>query len=99
MNDAKFYHVYLRQGDNVTEEMIQSKMDLSLDWFQYDKCNWVLYTNVPIDALVLRLLPLAEQKGRLFVCELNTHSTYGWMDKIFWDWLNTSRQNQTSVSN
>lgn len=91
MAKGKFYHVYLLPKAGIQYSDIEKKMNLALDWFKYDKNNWVVYSSASLDTLITRFKPLAEKEGRVFICELNIKSRNGWMDKDFWAWI---RQNQ-----
>ncbi|MBL7925276.1 MAG: hypothetical protein JNK61_00070 [Bacteroidia bacterium] len=91
MANGKFYHVFITPKTGVDLEAIKTQMNLALDWFKYDKNNWVLYSNASMDKLMTRFKPLVEPEGRLFICELNTSNRNGWMNKDFWEWLKKNR--------
>ncbi len=91
MSNGKFYHVYLTPKPGVEIETIKKQFNLALDWFTYDRNNWVVYSNAPIQKLMTRFKPLVEPEGRLFICELNSANRNGWMNKDFWEWLKKKR--------
>ena len=91
MANEKFYHVYINPKTGVDIRAIEMKMNLALDWFKYDKKNWVVYSNTSMDNLMARYKPLVEPDGRLFICELNILNRNGWMNNDFWDWLKKNR--------
>ena len=91
MARGKFYHVYLVPKSTLTLSEIEKKMDLALDWFKYDKLNWVVYSSATMDKLSARYKPLVQPDGRLFICELNPSNRNGWMSKDFWTWLKKDR--------
>ncbi len=93
MANGKFYHVYLSPKFGVSMNTIEKKMNLALDWFKYDKNNWIVYSTSSMEKLMTRYKPLVEPSGSLFICEINIKNRNGWMNKNFWDWLKKNRDN------
>jgi hypothetical protein len=94
MASSKFYHVYLVPLTKVSDEMVENKLNLALDWFKYDKSTYILYSSSDITKLTARFKPLVEPTGRLFICELNIGAKNGWMTKDFWEWIRKPRNKQ-----
>ncbi|MFA6151244.1 MAG: hypothetical protein WC716_07990 [Chitinophagaceae bacterium] len=91
MDNGKFYQIYLKPKEGIDEETITKKMNLSLDWFKYDKNNYIVWSTSDIAKWMTRLKPLAEPSGRLFICEIVSTNRNGWMNKDFWEWLKKER--------
>ena len=91
MADGKFYHVYLRPSINITPKEIEAKMNLAIDWFCYDSCNWIVYSTSDAHKLFARLKPLAAPDGYVFVIEVNPNNRNGFMKKALWTWLRKDR--------
>lgn len=84
---AKFFNIYIKPKEGITTEQVEKKMNLSLDWIRYDANCYVTYSTAGIEKWMVRLKPLVEPGGRLFICELKITNRNGWMTKDFWDWL------------
>lgn len=91
MSRAVYYHIYIKPKDDVSLEKVESKMNLALDWFRYDKGLYVVYSTSDVKKWMTRLKPLVESGGKLFICEFNETYRNGWMNKDFWDWLQEKR--------
>ena len=91
MPKAIFYHIYLVPKEGVDNDTIEKKIDLSLDWFKYDKSMWIVYSTSDVKKWQTRLKPLVEPTGNLFICEINPKNRNGWMSKSFWEWLKKKR--------
>lgn len=87
MSKAVYYQIYLVPKEGVDYEMVKKKIDLSLDWFKYDKSMWIVYSTSDVKKWQTRLKPLVEPSGNLFICEINPQNRNGWMSKKFWEWL------------
>jgi hypothetical protein len=88
---AKFYNIYIKPKEGITKEHVEKKMNLSLDWIRYDANCYVTYSTSDIEKWMVRLKPLVEPGGRLFISELNINNRNGWMTKDFWNWLKKER--------
>ncbi|WP_024334637.1 hypothetical protein [Desulfotignum balticum] len=84
---ANFYHVFILPKKGITYEQVETKMNLSVDWFRCTDSVWVLYSTSRIDKWQERLRPLVESGGSLFICRLDISKRKGWMKKEFWDWI------------
>lgn len=91
MDKAVFYHIYIVPKEGITQEEVEKKINLALDWFRYDNSVYVVYSTSDINKWMTRLRPIVEKDGRLFVCELNHTNRNGWMNKSFWNWLRKQR--------
>lgn len=91
MNSGKFYQIYISPKVGVEEESVTKKMNLSLDWFKYDKSNYIVWSTSDVAKWMTRLKPLVEPGGRLFICEIVSNNRNGWMNKDFWEWLKKKR--------
>ena len=91
MSKAVFYQIYVVPKEGISYETIEKKIDLGLDWFKYDKALYVVYSTSDVKKWMLRLRPLVEKDGRLFICELNISNRNGWMNRSFWTWLKKKR--------
>ena len=91
MTVATFYHIYISSKPDVAASDVQAKMNLAIDWFRYDPKNWIVYTTSNANKWQLRLRPLADPGGQLFICRLDISDRQGWMNPEFWKWLNEDR--------
>ena len=91
MPKAVFYHIYIVPKEGISTETVKSKIELSLDWFKYNKSIWIVYSTSDTKKWMTRLKPLVESGGALFICELNTNNRNGWMNKKFWEWIRKER--------
>jgi hypothetical protein len=88
---GNFFHISLQPKFGVTQEQVEERMNLSLDWFRYNATDWVVYSRHDAKSLCARLKSLVEPDGRLFICELNIGNYNGWMSAAFWEWLKKQR--------
>lgn len=88
---GKFYNIYIKPKEGVTTEQVETKMNLSLDWFRYDSNCYLTYSTSGIKKWHVRLKPLVQKGGRLFITEINPKKKNGWMIPDFWDWINKER--------
>ncbi len=91
MTSGRFYHIYIEPKDGVDLDTVTKKMNLGVDWFRYNRSNWVVYSTSSVEKWMSRLRPLVEPTGNLFVCELSIDNRNGWMSRRFWDWLKKER--------
>lgn len=91
MTNGRYYHIYIEPKDGIDYDAVTKKMNLGIDWFKYNRNNWVVYSTSNVEQWMGRLRPLVELTGNLFVCELNIQNRNGWMSKRFWEWLKKSR--------
>ena len=82
-----FLHIFIKPKPRVTEEMVKSKMDLSIDWYKYSEYCWVVKTTSTPDKWQTRLRPLVEPDGTLLILAVDPSRRQGWMAKGFWEWL------------
>ena len=87
MSDGKFFHIFLQTRIDVTQKQVDDLMNQSVDWFRYDSSNWVVYSMSDADALWDQFKSLVEPNGTMFVCELKTQNSNGWMPASLWKWL------------
>ena len=84
---VKFLHIFMRPKASVSEEAINAKMNLAVDWYKYAENCWVVKTTSEVDTWQLRLKPLVEPSGSLLILTLDPTKRQGWIAKGFWDWL------------
>jgi hypothetical protein len=84
---ATLYHIYVSPKAGVTNEQIEKKMDLALDWYKYGNNCWIVKSTSEPSKWQTRLKPLVEPSGTLFICKLDVTQRQGWMPKKFWEWL------------
>lgn len=89
---ADFYHVWIRPKPGVSAVQIEEKMNAALDWFRCTPSVWILYTSSDEDKWELRLKPLVDPDGKLFICRLDMRHYNGWMTKDFWDWIKKNQR-------
>ena len=87
MANADYLMVYIRRRDDAAYAELETKMNLSVDWFRIDENLWVLYTTSDAERWYARLSPLVKDSGRVFICRLDVTNRQGWMGKSFWTWL------------
>lgn len=91
---ANFYHVFIQPKKGITDEEVEKKMNLSLDWFRCTPSVWVLYSTSKIDKWQERLRPLVDPKGNLFICKLVISKRKGFMEHEFWEWVKKNENRQ-----
>ena len=88
---GKFLHIYIDPKKEITQEMIEKKINLALDWFRYDDKVYIVYTTSDAKKWQARLLNFVKGGGKLFICELDLSNRSGWHTKSFWEWLKQER--------
>lgn len=84
---ARFLHVYVIVQDGKTVEELESKLNIALDWFRYNRGVYVLYTTTAAETWKERLIDLVKPDGALFIAPLDMTEFKGWMTKDFWEWI------------
>ena len=82
-----FYHVWIRPRKGISAEQVVERMNLAIDWIRYASNVWILYTTADEDKWQVRLKPLVEPDGELFICHLDIQQRSGWMSQKFWEWI------------
>lgn len=90
---TSFYHIYLQPKKGVTEEQIEEKIDLSLDWYKYAAKCWIVKSSSDVAKWQTRLKPLVEPDGSLLILKIDPYARQGWLAKGFWDWYEKARGN------
>ena len=88
---GRFLHIYLKPNNGITNDDIEEKMNLAVDWIRYDDHVWIVYSTSDLKKWKSRLKPIAGDDGFYFVCELDPMQRVGWMSKSFWKWLRKDR--------
>ena len=88
---ASFYHIYLKPKSDVSEEQIEEKMNLALDWYKYAASCWVVKSSSDVAKWQTRLKPLVEPDGSLLILKIDPTERQGWIAKGFWDWYKNAR--------
>jgi hypothetical protein len=88
---SDYYIVFIEPNPGTAVEAIQAKMDLAIDWFRITPNLWILYTSSDEDKWQVRLKPLVDPGGALFISLLNIERYNGWMTQKFWDWIEKKR--------
>lgn len=86
-----YYHVSLVLREGIKASDMTRRLDLALDWIEYSKNSWILYTNKDANEWFRRLEPFARPDGQLLICRLDPTDTQGWMSEEFWDWIHQKR--------
>ena len=81
------YQIYIAPSPGIERKDIEEKMDLAIDHFRCSSRCWIVYTASNARRWYIRLKPLVESGGQLFICKLDISDRQGWMSKRFWDWL------------
>ena len=89
---ADFLHIYISPKAGVTQEQVEQKLNLALDWYRYVPGVYLVYTTSSVDKWKARLIDLVKRGGRLFIAKLDITQRQGWMNKDFWEWLGQERQ-------
>ena len=88
---ASFFHLFIVAKPGVDAAQIQTKLNLSLDWFRYHTTSYVVYSSARINVLQGRFLPLVQPDGALFISKFSDPGErQGWMSQQFWDWFNSA---------
>ena len=82
-----FYHVFIRPKKGVSIAEVEEQMNLAVDWFRCTPNEWVLYTTSDEERWQVRLKPLVNPDGSLFICRLDIRHYNGWMTQDFWKWI------------
>ncbi|SDS81513.1 hypothetical protein SAMN04490182_2470 [Pseudomonas cedrina] len=92
---TSFYHIYLRAKKGVTAAQIEEKINLSLDWYKYAPCCWVVKSTSEVEKWQTRLRPLVDPDGVLLILKIDTSERQGWIAKGFWDWYKKSQNGES----
>ena len=84
---TKFLHIYISPHKNATQEDVEKKLNLAIDWYRYANGMYVVYTSTSSVAWKARLIDLVKPDGRMLICKLYVSTRKGWMNKDFWEWL------------
>ena len=87
IENAQFYAMYLHRNNDVSNDVIEDKLDGLLSWYRVTDRFWILYTTKNAEKLYARMRPLIFESGSLFICKLDVSDRQGWMNKSFWNWL------------
>ena len=91
-----FYFVMVNAPSGITIEDIQRALYVYpvQTYYRIAPNAWIVKTApwVGNQASVIsaRLQPLVAPSGRHFVSQINVGDREGWMDKEFWNWVNTN---------
>ena len=88
---AAFLHVSISPHKNATQEDVEKKLNLAIDWYRYTKGGYVVYTTSSSAKWKARLINFVKPDGILFICKLDVSTRQGWMTKDFWEWLKKKR--------
>ena len=88
---GRYLHIYINPKEGVSNEKVETQMNLAVDWYRYVSDSYVVYTTSDLEKWQGRLQPLIEPDGRLLIFEIKVNSRNGWMPQDFWDWLNKPR--------
>ena len=88
---AELFHIYISPHKNATQEDVEKKLSLALDWYRYTKGVYVVHTTSSSVKWKARLINLVKPDGLLFICKLDGSTRQGWMGKDFWEWLEKKR--------
>lgn len=88
---SKYLHIYINPKDGVSNDQVETQMNLAVDWYRYASDSYIVYTTSDIAKWQGRLKPLVEPGGRLLIIEVKVNSRNGWMTQDFWDWLKKPR--------
>lgn len=91
MANGTFIHIYIYPKSGITQEMVENKMNLAVDWYRYLNNVYIVYTTSDINKWQSRLQELVDPDGYMFICELNINKYNGWMQEDFWDWIRKTR--------
>ena len=84
---SDLYHIYIKPKAGLTREKVEETLNLAVHWFRYrDQC-YVVQTTSDEDKWQVRLLPLVEPDGALFICKLDPSHYNGVIRKDFWEWF------------
>ena len=80
---AELFHIYISPRKNATQEDVEKKLNLAVDWYRYTKGVYIVYTTSSSAKWKARLSNLVKPDGLLFICKLDTSTREGWMTKAF----------------
>lgn len=89
---TSFYHIYLRPKHGVTDEQVDEKINLSIDWYKYSPSCWLVKSTSDVAKWQTRLKPLVEPDGELVILKVDPTERQGWIAKGFWDWYKKARE-------
>lgn len=82
---AEFFHIFIAPKAGVTQEQLEEKLSLAVDWLRYGDGLYVVYTTSDVDTWKRRLVDFVKPDGCLFICKLDIKQRQGWMMKDFWE--------------
>ena len=88
---ADFYVIFIETKKGTEAAEVRAKMDLALDWFRITPNLWIVHTSSDVDKWQIRLKPLVQPDGALFISRLNIEESNGWMIDDFWVWINKKK--------
>ena len=91
---SSFYNIFIQPNTNVTDEQVEAKMNLALDWYRYSENNWLIKTSSDAAKWQSRLKSLVEPNGVLVILKIDPSDRQGWISKSFWDWYSKARENK-----
>lgn len=89
---ADLYHIFIKPKVGVTEDQVQKKMNLAVDWYKYSEYCWVVKTTSDAAKWQTRLKPLVEPNGTLLILKIDPTKRQGWIAKGFWEWLKNDKK-------
>jgi hypothetical protein len=91
MSSGTYLHIYINPKTDVSNDKVETQINLAVDWFRYASDSYVVYTTSDIEKWMGRLKPLVEPGGRLLIFEIKVNRRNGWMTEDFWEWLKKPR--------
>ena len=82
---AEFLHIFVSPKAGVTQDQLEDKLSLAVDWLRYGEGVYVVYTTSDVDTWKRRLIEFVKPDGCLFICKLDIKKRQGWMMKDFWE--------------
>lgn len=84
---ADLYHISIVPKPGVTQEQVEEKLNLAVDWYRYRDGCYVLETTGDENKWQTRLQPLVDPSGYLFICKFDISHYHGFMGEDFWEWM------------
>ena len=88
---AKFLHVALGFVGKPVDIVEIQKAFSGSGWARYAPNCWILYSDYTPVVLVERLRALCQTGDSIFVCEIDMHNNWGYLQKEIWDWINVGK--------
>ena len=81
----RFLHIAFNWESKPKIGELKPAFNKAHDWARYAPNCWIVWTSASPEAWYERLKPYLDGKDHVFISELNTRNSQGWLPKWIWD--------------